>query len=66
MAVRDEEGHDLGTLEEIWHLPGNPIFAVRHAGREHLIPAIKKAVISVDRTGRLMTVRAGAGVVEEA
>ncbi|HJR76821.1 MAG TPA: ribosome maturation factor RimM [Nitrospiraceae bacterium] len=65
MAVRDEEGQDLGTLEEIWHLPGNPVFAVRHAGREHLIPATKRAVVSVDRIGGLMTVRAGEGVVEE-
>ena len=65
MTVQDEQGHVLGTLEEIWQLPGSPIFAVRQAGREVLIPATKRAVASVDRAGRLMTVRAGEGVMEQ-
>lgn len=65
MTVQDEQGRVLGTLEEVWQLPGNPIFAVRHAGRELLVPATKRAVASVDRAGRLMTVRADEGVVEQ-
>ena len=62
MTVRDESGAVLGILEEIWQLPGNPVFVVRHAGRELLIPATKKAVASVDRVERCMAVRAGEGV----
>jgi 16S rRNA processing protein RimM len=65
MTVRDEQGTLLGILEEIWQLPGNPVFAVRHAGRELLIPATKNAVASVDRPGRLITVRTAEGVVEQ-
>jgi 16S rRNA processing protein RimM len=64
MTVRDEDGRVLGTLEEIWQLPGNPVFVVRHADREFLVPATKKAIASVDRAGRLMAVRVGQGVVE--
>lgn len=64
MTVQDEGGTLLGSLEEIWQLPGNPVFVVRHAGREYLIPATKQAVVSVDRVGRLMAVRVGEAVVE--
>lgn len=65
MAVQDEEGRELGTLEEIWQLPGNSVFAVRNAGREVLIPATKRAVTSIDRIKRLMIVRVHEGVVEQ-
>ncbi|HEX2055374.1 MAG TPA: ribosome maturation factor RimM [Nitrospiraceae bacterium] len=65
MAVQDDEGRDLGILEEIWDLPGNPVFAVRKAGRELLVPATKRAIASVDRAGRTMIVRSGEGVVEQ-
>jgi 16S rRNA processing protein RimM len=65
MAVQDEDGRALGRLEEIWQLPANPVFAVRQAGREVLIPATRTVVVSVDRVGRLMTVRVGEGVVEQ-
>ena len=44
MTVRDEEGTVLGILEEIWQLPGNPVFVVRHAGREFVIPLTKNSV----------------------
>lgn len=66
MTVQDEQGRVLGILEEIWQLPGNPIFAVRQAARELLIPATKRVVASVDREARLMIVRAHEGVVEQA
>lgn len=65
MKVQDEQGRELGILEEIWQLPGNSVFAVRQAGRELLIPATKRVVASVDLGARLMIVRAHEGVVEQ-
>jgi 16S rRNA processing protein RimM len=65
MTVQDEEGRVLGTLDEVWQLPGNPVFVVRRAGRELLVPALKRAVASVDQARRIMVVRASEGVVEQ-
>jgi 16S rRNA processing protein RimM len=65
MTVQDEQGRVLGTLDEVWQLPGNPVFVVRAAGRELLVPALKRAVASVDQAGRIMVVRATEGVVEQ-
>jgi 16S rRNA processing protein RimM len=57
LAVSTEEGRPIGVLEEIWDLPGNPLFVVRQGAKEILIPAAKKLVGTVDLTARKMTVR---------
>ena len=57
LAVHAEEGQPIGVLEEIWNLPGNPLFVVRQGAKEILIPAAKELVIAVDLTARTMTVR---------
>lgn len=65
MTVQDERGQQLGTLEEIWHLPGHPVFAVRQGSRELLVPGTRRVVASVDRAARVMVVRPDEGVVEQ-
>ena len=57
LAVQTEDGQPIGILEEIWELPGNPMFVVRHGTKEVLIPAAKELVSAVDLTARKMTVR---------
>ncbi|MBS0183226.1 MAG: 16S rRNA processing protein RimM [Nitrospira sp.] len=57
LAVSTEEGRPIGVLEEIWDLPGNPLFVVRQEAKEILIPAAKELVSTVDLTARKMTVR---------
>ncbi|MDF0674589.1 MAG: ribosome maturation factor RimM [Nitrospira sp.] len=57
LAVSTEEGQPIGVLEEIWDLPGNPLFVVRREAKEILIPAAKELVRTVDLTARKMTVR---------
>lgn len=57
LAVSSEEGQPLGVLEEIWDLPGNPLFVVRKGSKEILIPAAKELVRTVDLAARKMTVR---------
>lgn len=57
LAVSTEEGQPIGVLEEIWDLPGNPLFVVRQETKEILIPAAKELVRAVDLAARKMTVR---------
>ena len=64
MTVADEAGHELGCLEAIWETPAHPVFVVRQAGREALIPAVKEFVRSVDVSLGRMTVRTIEGLVE--
>lgn len=66
MAVRTDEGLPLGVLEEILPTGANAVFVVRRGdGHEHLIPATREAVHSVDVAGRLMTIRRMPGLLDE-
>lgn len=65
MAVMDETGLLLGTLEEVLETASNHVFMVRREGREILIPAIKDAVASVDVKSRTMTIRSVKGLMED-
>ena len=57
LAVSTEESQPIGVLEEVWDLPGNPVFVVRQGTKEVLIPAAKELVSAVDLADRKMTVR---------
>lgn len=64
LTVSTEESQPIGVLEEIWNLPGNPLFVVRQGAKEILIPAAKEIVSDVDLTARTMTVRLIDGLVD--
>ncbi|MBX3331633.1 MAG: 16S rRNA processing protein RimM [Nitrospira sp.] len=57
LAVFTEKSQSIGVLEEIWDLPGNPVFVVRQGAKEILIPAAKELISNVDLEARKMTVR---------
>jgi 16S rRNA processing protein RimM len=57
LTVRTDEGRSIGILEEIWNLPGNPVFVLRQGEKELLIPAAKELVLAVDLPARMITVR---------
>ncbi len=57
LAVYTEERQAIGVLEEVWDLPGNPVFVVRQGAKEILIPAAKELVRAVDLTAQEMIVR---------
>jgi 16S rRNA processing protein RimM len=40
-TVQDVQGNRLGTVQEILHIAGNNLLAVRNAGNEYLIPAVE-------------------------
>lgn len=64
LAVSDETGRRLGTLEEILETASNHVFVVRGEGREVLIPATRGVVASVDVEARTMTVRLVEGLLD--
>lgn len=57
LAVQDETGRSLGTVEDILKTPGHHVFVVRGEDGEVLIPAAKDAVAAVDVPNKTMTVR---------
>ena len=46
-AVTDEDGRELGILEEIMDTPAQPVYIVR-GSREYLIPAVPEFILSAD------------------
>ena len=60
LTVQDDSGNALGTLEEVVALPHQHLFVVRGAGKEYLLPALRKWIVSVDLAGGVMTVVPGA------
>lgn len=58
LTVHDEEGHVLGTVENVLRTGSNDVYAVRtEDGREILIPALRTVVCAIDVPGGRMTVR---------
>jgi 16S rRNA processing protein RimM len=64
LAVEDEQGRRLGTLTEIWELPGHHVFVVTDGTKELLLPAAKDIVVGVDVARGTMTVRMIEGLGE--
>jgi 16S rRNA processing protein RimM len=57
LAVQDETGRPVGTVEEILKTPGHHVFVVRGEDGEVLIPAARDAVAAVDVPNKIMTIR---------
>ena len=58
LTVYDEEGHELGTVENVLKTGSNDVYVVRaEDGREILIPALRAVVLAIDVPGGRMTVR---------
>lgn len=48
LSVFDEEGNELGTLNEVIVTGANDVYVVAGASGERLIPAIRDCILSVD------------------
>ena len=55
-AVVDEQGREIGTLEEVLELPRQRVYVVR-GEREHLIPAVPEFILNTDVEAQRITVR---------
>ncbi|MDO5444698.1 MAG: ribosome maturation factor RimM [Eubacteriales bacterium] len=53
--VIDDNGDQIGTLEDIWENPAQPIYVVR-GEKEYLIPAVPEFILSVDPDQELIRV----------
>jgi len=49
-------GQKVGTVQDIMTLPANDVWVVRDGEREHLIPAVKALILSVDVKARRIEV----------
>jgi 16S rRNA processing protein RimM len=66
LAVVTESGESLGEIEEILERPANDVWVSREGSVEHLIPATRDAVRSVDLDSKRVVVADWLVVVEEA
>ena len=66
MDVRSEDGKALGVLKEVLTTNSNAVFVVEDTGgTEHLIPATRELVRSVDVDAHTMVVRRVPGLLDE-
>ena len=54
-AVVDEQGTEIGTLEDVLELPRQRVYVVR-GEREHLIPAVPEFILRTDVENGVVTV----------
>jgi 16S rRNA processing protein RimM len=64
MAVFDETGQLLGTLEDVLETGSNAVFVVRGEGGETLVPGIRDAIESVNVRERTMAIRSAFASLE--
>jgi len=64
LAVRTDEGRDLGRVEEIWETGSNDVYVVRGEGREVLVPAIESVVRRVDLEEGILVIHAMEGLLD--
>jgi 16S rRNA processing protein RimM len=62
--VTTEDGREVGELSGIEPAPGQDLWVVRGAEREHLIPAVAEIVIEVDVNARRVVIRPPEGLLE--
>lgn len=64
MAVVDEAGMSIGTVQEVMQLPANDVWVVTSGEKEFLIPAIKEVIRSVDVGRRTVVIRPMEGMLD--
>jgi 16S rRNA processing protein RimM len=65
LRVQEEDGSDLGKLEEVLATGSNDVFVVRKNGQEILLPATDEVVLRVDLKEGIMVVRPLEGLLPE-
>lgn len=64
-TVCDTTGHELGSVEEVVHLPGQDLLSVRlHDNRSVLIPFVDAIVPGVDLSARTITIDPPDGLLD--
>ena len=58
------DGRELGTLEDIFKLPAQDLWIVRHKGQELMIPAVKEFIREVDIARKRVVVSVIEGLID--
>ena len=66
LEVQTEDGRPLGRIAEVLERPANDVWVAREGNVEHLVPAVRDAVLHVDLDARRVTVADWLLEVEEA
>jgi len=53
--VVDDEGRELGTMQDVLSYPANDVYVVKTGRGEVLVPALKSVLVSVDLEKRIIT-----------
>ncbi len=66
LKVRDENGAELGTLENILETGSNDVYVVKNeSGKEILIPALKSVVRDISINAGVITVEVPKGLLDD-
>ena len=64
MAVRTEEGRELGMVASLFSTGAHDIMVVKGQGREYLIPVTAEIIVEQDVAARCMVIRPTPGLLE--
>jgi len=64
MSVVTEAGDPVGTVQEVLSMPANDVWVVVAGTKEHLIPAIKEVIRSVNVGKRMIVIRPMEGLLD--
>jgi 16S rRNA processing protein RimM len=62
--VVDHIHGNLGVIQKVLELPGNPLFSIDHKGTEVLIPIADEIIQRVDRKSKVIHIKAPDGLIE--
>jgi 16S rRNA processing protein RimM len=65
LTVKSENGHTLGTLDEILETASNAVFVVHGEQGEILLPGTREIVVGIDVANKTMTVRLVDGLIQK-
>lgn len=64
LAAATADGHDLGQVKEVLHLPHGDVLVLAAEGREHLVPFVKAIVPTVDLAAQRLVVQPPPGLLD--
>ncbi len=63
-TVTDENFGEIGKVEEVLDYPAQAVFQVFHNGKEVLIPVSDDVIVSLDRSSKIIHIKAPEGLLE--
>ncbi len=65
LAAVDQNGREVGTVQEILHMPANDVYVISGNGNEIMLPAVKEFVKEFDLEKRVIRVHLIEGMANE-